>query len=348
MPSDSDLELTSIRTEDLNLEDKDLTVEHVPVQVDAPEDVSESCLICVSRPRAVRFLPCRHATMCELCIIAEMQRTGQCPNCRRKVLQLVAVPMACSPAAGWAWARTDTPVLPKRMITLDTPEPEGRKFSSVQQFLQAMLQSADKEVVEAARNAGARASTVRNPGVPVHWSASGPSAPAPAGVPLEQPFRFGAAPAPAAAVDNGWEPYHIDANGDVVAGRHDRGGPRANAGARAPSVRDPGVPVPPVVRPGPTAADPNMAHPRTVRRESLLSMLSYGECCKIICAALPFLVFLAGGIAMITIGAGITDTTTQVCLIIFGTVFVLCSITAACAAGAVWAFLRAWARGPGP
>ena len=94
MPSDSDLELTSIRTEDLNLEDKDLTVEHVPVQVDAPEDVSESCLICVSRPRAVRFLPCRHATMCELCTIAEMQRTGQCPNCRRKVLQLVAVPMA--------------------------------------------------------------------------------------------------------------------------------------------------------------------------------------------------------------------------------------------------------------
>ena len=321
MPSDSDLELTSIRTEGLNLEDKDLTVEHVPVQVDAPEDVSESCLICVSRPRAVRFLPCRHATMCELCTIAEMQRTGQCPNCRRKVLQLVAVPMACSPAAGWAWARTDTPVLPKRMITLDTPEPEGRKFSSVQQFLQAMLQSADKEVVEAARNAGARASTVRNPGVPVR------PAPAPVGVPLEQRFRFGAAPAPAAAVDNGWEPYHIDANGDVVAGRHDRGGPRANAGARAPSVRDPGVPVPPVVGPGPTAADPNMAHPRTVRRESLLPT---NPCC--ICAAL--LVFLAGGIAMITIGAGIIDTTTQVqvqvCLIIFGAVFVLCSLCCAC------------------
>ena len=190
-----------------------------------------------------------------------------------------------------------------------------------------MLQSADKEVVEAARNAGARASTVRNPGVPVHWSASGPSAPAPAGVPLEQRFRFGAAPAPAAAVDNGWEPYHIDANGDVVAGRHDRGGPRANAGARAPSVRDPVVPVPPVVGPGPTAADPNMAHPRTVRRESLRSMHSYGECCMIICAALALLVLpLAGGIAMITIGAGMIDTTTQVCLIIFGAVFVLCSL----------------------
>ena len=305
MPSDSDLELTSIRTEDLNLEDKDLTVEHVPVQVDAPEDVSESCLICVSRPRAVRFLPCRHATMCELCTIAEMQRTGQCPNCRRKVLQLVAVPIASSPPAGWAWARTDTPVLPKRMITLDTPEPEGRKFASVQQFLQAMLQSADKEVVEAARNAGARASTVRNPGVPVR-----------------------PAPAPAAAMDNGWEPYHIDANGDVVAGRHDRGGPRANAGARAPSVRDPGVPVPPVVGPGPTAADPSMAHPRAVRRESLLCMCvhCFGVECMIICAALALLVFLAGGIAMITIGAGIIDTTTQVCLIIFGAVFVLCSL----------------------
>ena len=43
---------------------------------DAAEDVSESCIICMSNPRAVRFLPCRHAVMCEDCAMTEMKRTG--------------------------------------------------------------------------------------------------------------------------------------------------------------------------------------------------------------------------------------------------------------------------------
>ena len=54
------------------------------VQVDAEqpppiaaEDASESCVVCMSRPRAVRFLPCRHAVMYELCTIETMQRSGQ-------------------------------------------------------------------------------------------------------------------------------------------------------------------------------------------------------------------------------------------------------------------------------
>jgi hypothetical protein len=70
------------------------------VQVDAEqpppisaEDASESCVICMSRPRAVRFLPCQHAVMCELCTIETMQRSGQCPNCRAAVARLVVVPV---------------------------------------------------------------------------------------------------------------------------------------------------------------------------------------------------------------------------------------------------------------
>ena len=89
---------------------------------DDAEDVSESCTICMSRARAVRFLPCRHAVMCEDCTIAEMQRTGKCSNCRRPVEGLVFVPVS--------------PLRPKRLKThQDEPEPEGC-YQSVQNVLQ--------------------------------------------------------------------------------------------------------------------------------------------------------------------------------------------------------------------
>ena len=89
---------------------------------DAAEDVSESCTICMSRPRAVRFLPCRHAVMCEDCAMAEMRRTGKCSNCRRPVEGLVFVPLS--------------PLRPKRLKTHQgEPEPEAC-YQSVQEFLQ--------------------------------------------------------------------------------------------------------------------------------------------------------------------------------------------------------------------
>ena len=89
---------------------------------DAAEDVSESCTICMSSPRAVRFLPCRHAVMCEVCAMTEMKRTGKCSHCRRPVEGLVFVPV--------------TPLGPKRLKThQDEPEPEGF-YQSVQEFLQ--------------------------------------------------------------------------------------------------------------------------------------------------------------------------------------------------------------------
>ena len=79
---------------------------------DAAEDVSESCTICMSSPRAVRFLPCRHAVMCEVCAMTEMKRTGMCSHCRQPVEGLVFVPV--------------TPLRPKRLKThQDEPEPEG-------------------------------------------------------------------------------------------------------------------------------------------------------------------------------------------------------------------------------
>ena len=89
---------------------------------DNAEGVSESCTICMSSPRAVRFLPCRHAVMCEVCAMTEMKRTGNCSHCRRTVEGLVFVPM--------------TPLRPKRLKThQDEPEPEGF-YQSVQEFLQ--------------------------------------------------------------------------------------------------------------------------------------------------------------------------------------------------------------------
>ena len=89
---------------------------------DAAEDVSESCTICMSSPRAVRFLPCRHAVMCEVCAMTEMKRTGMCSHCRQPVEGLVFVPV--------------TPLRPKRLKThQDEPEPEGL-YQSKQEFLQ--------------------------------------------------------------------------------------------------------------------------------------------------------------------------------------------------------------------
>ena len=94
----------------------------------------------MSRPRAVRFLPCGHASLCQLCTIQEMQRSGQCPVARCSVVQLVAVPVAS----------TD-PLSVRRMQThQDAPEPEGSTFASFAAFLQVMLDSADTEVAQGA------------------------------------------------------------------------------------------------------------------------------------------------------------------------------------------------------
>ena len=114
----------------------------------------ESCLCCMSRPRAVRNQPCGHAVFCELCTIKSVQADGliTCAYARCAVRRLVVVPT--TPSA-------EPPRL-KRMRTYQAePEAEGNAFESFDAFLQAKLGSDDAEVVEAAQAALARVSGQR-------------------------------------------------------------------------------------------------------------------------------------------------------------------------------------------
>eukprot|EP00964_Phaeocystis_antarctica_P082158 scaffold51495_cov61-Phaeocystis_antarctica.AAC.1 len=110
----------------------------------------ESCVCCMSCPRAVRTQPCGHAVYCELCTIRAVQASGlKCGVCRGAVLKLVVVPV--NPAS-------DTPHLRSMQTYQTEPEPEGSVFESVDAFLQAKLGSDDAEVAEAAQAALARVS----------------------------------------------------------------------------------------------------------------------------------------------------------------------------------------------
>ena len=105
----------------------------------------ESCVCCMSCPRAVRTQPCGHAIYCELCTIRAVQAKGlKCGVCRGAVLQLVVVPVN---HAG------DPPHLRSIQTYQAEPEPEGSVFESVDAFLQAKLGSDDAEVAEAAAQA---------------------------------------------------------------------------------------------------------------------------------------------------------------------------------------------------
>eukprot|EP00964_Phaeocystis_antarctica_P072342 scaffold44215_cov69-Phaeocystis_antarctica.AAC.13 len=110
----------------------------------------ESCVCCMSCPRAVRTQPCGHAIYCELCTIRAVQAKGlKCGVCRGAVLQLVVVPVN---HAG------DPPHLRSIQTYQAEPEPEGSVFESVDAFLQAKLGSDDAEVAEAAQAALTRVS----------------------------------------------------------------------------------------------------------------------------------------------------------------------------------------------
>ena len=105
----------------------------------------ESCVCCMSCPRAVRTQPCGHAIYCELCTIRAVQAKGlKCGVCRGAVLQLVVVPVN---HAG------DPPHLRSIQTYQAEPEPEGSVFESVDAFLQAKLGSDDADVAEAAAQA---------------------------------------------------------------------------------------------------------------------------------------------------------------------------------------------------
>ena len=115
-------------------------------------DADESCVCCMSRPRAVRNQPCGHAVYCELCTTrAVVQDNGllKCGVCRSAVQQLVVVPP--NPAG-------DPPLLQRMQTHQLEPEPESCAFESVDAFLLAQVGSDDDEGAEAARAALARVS----------------------------------------------------------------------------------------------------------------------------------------------------------------------------------------------
>ena len=58
-------------------------------------DDDESCVCCMSCPRAVRNQPCGHAVYCELCTIRAVQaKSGlKCGVCRCAVQKLVVMPV---------------------------------------------------------------------------------------------------------------------------------------------------------------------------------------------------------------------------------------------------------------
>ena len=57
------------------------------LQADADVEIKRQCVVCLERPRYVRFAPCGHATCCEECaeklMAPDMPRT--CPLCRTRI-----------------------------------------------------------------------------------------------------------------------------------------------------------------------------------------------------------------------------------------------------------------------
>jgi len=102
--------------------------------VDAsPGAAEEGCNICFDRPRSVRLLPCRHATMCELCTIG--WAWDRCSTCRSLAERLIVVPVETVDSAGKRVVR--------KLKAYGPEEPNGRPFKSQQQFLQAMVERQD-------------------------------------------------------------------------------------------------------------------------------------------------------------------------------------------------------------
>ena len=101
-------------------------------------------VFCASRPLTVRNLGCGHATFCELCTIGQVKATGlKCAYRCGAVTKLAVVTGIIMPTYR------------------ATPEPESIIFESVDEFLQAKLQSDDPEVAEAAKAALHRVSCGR-------------------------------------------------------------------------------------------------------------------------------------------------------------------------------------------
>merc|ERR1712166_848621 len=109
---------------------------HGSMSLSTDED-SESCAVCIERPRTVRFRPCGHAVCCDLCTIKACepsQRRLKCPTCREAVVQLELVPN-----------------IGERMKSYEAASQPGvLSYEGVPVFLQAMFNSATREVADEA------------------------------------------------------------------------------------------------------------------------------------------------------------------------------------------------------
>eukprot|EP00964_Phaeocystis_antarctica_P083140 scaffold52280_cov61-Phaeocystis_antarctica.AAC.3 len=65
------------------------------------DDRNESCGICkIAGPRSVRFLPCGHRGICELCTVKCVKANGLiCTNCRCAVSKLAVMPVTMATVA---------------------------------------------------------------------------------------------------------------------------------------------------------------------------------------------------------------------------------------------------------
>ena len=113
----------------------------------AAEEDGESCSVCMSRPRTMRFRPCGHAVCCELCTIKACEPSRQrlpCPACREAVAQLELRPAQSGSEGG------EPPRMERMRTFLAVAQPDAQSYEGVEAFLQAMLDSADQEVAGAA------------------------------------------------------------------------------------------------------------------------------------------------------------------------------------------------------
>lgn len=51
----------------------------------------QQCVVCLHRPRAVLFQPCRHVVACEECWDTLRGKADPCPYCRTPIRQRIAV-----------------------------------------------------------------------------------------------------------------------------------------------------------------------------------------------------------------------------------------------------------------
>ena len=48
-------------------------------------ETEDLCVICITDPREILLLPCRHVAMCAECYEEVKERTRQCPICRANI-----------------------------------------------------------------------------------------------------------------------------------------------------------------------------------------------------------------------------------------------------------------------